>query len=65
MQTTVTSDLNSYQLLLFAFAARSVCHHSMAEDNPAAQRQTAVTAHFSSHQLLLFVFALSCEDKHH
>ena len=35
----------------------SVCHYSMAEENPAAQRQTAVTAYFTSKQLLLFVFA--------
>ena len=30
---------------------------SMAEGNPAAQRQTAIAAHFLSRQLLLFVFA--------
>ena len=35
----------------------SVCQYSMAEENPAAQRQTAVTAHILSEQLLLFVFA--------
>ena len=43
--------------MLFAFARRAVCHYSMAEENPAAQRQTATTAHFTSKQLLLFVFA--------
>ena len=45
------------QLLLFIFALWSLCQYSMAEENPAAQKQTAVTAHFSSQQLLLFAFA--------
>ena len=43
MQTTVTADYFSQQLLLFDFA---VC-----------QRQTAVTAYFLSQQLVLFDFA--------
>ena len=43
--------------MLFAFAWRSVCQYSMAEENPAAQRQTAVTACFTSKRLLLFAFA--------
>ena len=57
MQTAVAADSSHKQLLLFAFALRSVCQYSMAEENPAAQK-TAVTASFSSKQLLLFVFAL-------
>ena len=56
-QTAVTVYLERKQLLLFAFARRSVCQYSMAEENPAAQRQTAVTAYLKSKQLLLFVFA--------
>ena len=31
--------------------------YSMAEENPASQRQTTVTAYLKSKQLLLFVFA--------
>ena len=42
-QTTVTADFTSKQLLLFVFARWSVCQYSMAEENPASQRQTAVT----------------------
>ena len=38
----VTAYFTSQQLLLFVFARPSVCHYSMAEENPAAQRQTAV-----------------------
>ena len=56
VQKAVTADLWSKQLLLFVFARRSVWQYSMAEENPAAQRQTAVTAHLKSKQLLLFVF---------
>ena len=48
---------SSKQLLLFIFAWRSICHYSMAEENPASQRQTEVTAYLKSKQLLLFVFA--------
>ena len=54
--TSSSCWLSSKQLLLFVFAWRSVCQYSMAEENPAAQRQTAVTAYFTSKQLLLFVF---------
>ena len=43
-QTAVTAYLKSKQLLPFVFAWLSVCQYSMAEENPAAQRQTAVTA---------------------
>ena len=43
--------------MLFAFARRSLYQYSMAEENPAAQRQTAVTAYLKSKQLLLFAFA--------
>ena len=43
LQTAVTADFTSKQLLLFVFARRSVCQYSMAEENPAARRQTAVT----------------------
>ena len=42
-QSTVTSYLKIKQLLLFVFAGRSVCQYSIAEKNPASQRQTAVT----------------------
>ena len=44
-QTAVAGDLESQQLLLFVFARRSVWQYSMAEENPAAQRQTAVTSY--------------------
>ena len=55
---TNRSNSSNKQLLLFVFAWRwSVCQYSMAEENPAAQRQTAVTAYFTSKPLLLFVFA--------
>ena len=56
-QTAVTDYFSSKQLLLFVFVRRSVCQHSMAEENLAAQRQTVVTVYFLSKQLLLFVFA--------
>ena len=46
----------SKHLLLFVFTRRSVCHYSMAEENPAAQRQTVVSAYFTSKQLLLYTF---------
>ena len=47
-QTAVTVYLKSKQLLLFVFAWRSVCHYSMAEENPVGQRQTTVTAFLNS-----------------
>ena len=59
--TAVTAFLKSKQLLLFVFTRRSVCQYSMAEENPAAQRQTTVTAYLKSKQLLLFVFARRSE----
>ena len=52
-QTAITAYFTSRQILLFAFAWRSLCQYSMAEENPAAQRQTAVTAYLKSKQLLL------------
>ena len=55
-QTAVTAYFTSKQILLFAFAWRSLCQYSMAEENPAAQRQTAVTAYLKSNQLLLLDF---------
>ena len=45
---------------LFGFARRSLSQYSMAEENPAAQRQTAVTVYFPSKQL--FVFAGRMQD---
>ena len=44
-----TAVFSSEHLLLFVFARRSVCQYSMAEDNPATQRQTAVTAYLNSY----------------
>ena len=35
-QTAVTAYFKSKHLLLFAFARRSACQYSMAEENPAA-----------------------------
>ena len=57
MQTAVTAYLKGKQLMLFVFARRSLCQYSMAEENPAAQRQTAIAAYLKSMQLLLFAFA--------
>ena len=56
-QRVGTAHMGSKQLLLLVFARRSVCQYSMAEENPAAERQTAVTAYLKSKQSLLFVFA--------
>ena len=55
-QAAVTIYLKSKHLLLFVITGSSVCQYSMAEENPAAQKQTAVTANFSSKQLLLTAY---------
>ena len=52
-QRQITAHFTSEQLLLFLFAWQC----SMAEENPAAQRQTTVTTYFLIKQLMPFVFA--------
>ena len=55
---TNSSNCLFYKLTVTAvcLCPAAVCQYSMAEENPAAQRQTAVTAYFTSKQLLLFLF---------
>ena len=58
LQTAVTADISSKQLLLFVFALQDSLLSSSTGILTAMQRQTSVTADISSKQLLPFVFEM-------